>query len=354
MVEQHLDHRRHHHRRGDAVPLGHVEHGRWIEHRHERCRAADRGDRQHTAERRGMEHRRLVQVHVFVGERPPGGDLVEVEHRGAVVDHDALRQPGRPARVHQNDDVVLFRLVGDDRTARRQHRVVLHVVGCVGLTDEHDLLDRRLRAHPVHDRREEPVDEAHGGGGVLQDELQLLGCEPQVQRVDDARAQERGVVQLEVLVTVERHHREAVGRRQPELRTQPGREPQRALHVLRVGGREVAVERRRLVGEVLGGRQQHAVVDEVFHAAMIPREAGHGNGATARGILVECRARRWTRSSPFSARRGTGWWKRASPPTRSWPSTSGASGPRRCRSCSHRRPTWPSRRFRPTASRPSC
>ncbi len=46
------------------------------------------------------------------------------------------------------------------------------------------------------------VDEHHLGAGVPHDVVELLARQPQVERVDDAGAQEGGVVQLEVLVAV--------------------------------------------------------------------------------------------------------------------------------------------------------
>ena len=57
--------------------------------------------------------------------------------------------------------------------------------------------------------------------GVLDDERQLLGGQAQVERVDDAAAEQAGVVELEEGVAVERHYREAVAAVDPELEAMP-------------------------------------------------------------------------------------------------------------------------------------
>ena len=218
------------------------------------------------AHRRGVEHRRLVQVHAALVEAPPHRDVVHVQHLGPLVEQHALRQPGGAARVHEHDRVVLLGLLGHDRLPRREQVLVADVVGHVALADQHHLLDARLRAHGVDERRERGVREADPRPRVAEDELELLGREPKVERVDHPGAEERGVVQLEELVAVERHHREALVAADAELAAQPVREPQHPIDVLAIGRLVRPVEERRLVGQALGGRQQLPVVDELLHA----------------------------------------------------------------------------------------
>ena len=104
------------------------------------------------------------------------------------------------------------------------------------------------------------------GVRVAEDEGELLGGEPKVERVDHPGAEERGVVQLQELVAVEGHDREAVVAADAELAAQPVREPQHPIDVLAVGRLVRPVEERQLVGQTVGGRQQLPVVDELLHA----------------------------------------------------------------------------------------
>ena len=63
-----------------------------------------------------------------------------------------------------------------------------------------------------------------------------FGRQPQVERVHDAGAEERGVVQLEELVAVQRHHREPVAaarRRAPRSAPTARRDPVEVLGVRR-------------------------------------------------------------------------------------------------------------------------
>ena len=52
-------------------------------------------------------------------------------------------------------------------------------------TDHHNMLDTDGLAHLVDDRCEERVRETHGRVGVAEDVLELLGSQPQVERVDE-------------------------------------------------------------------------------------------------------------------------------------------------------------------------
>ena len=106
--------------------------------------------------------------------------------------------------------------------------------------------------------------------GVAEDEVELLGREPQVERVDDARAEEAGVVQLEVLVAVEGHHREPVVALDAELAPQAVGQPQHPVDVLAVRGDVGPVEDGLLRGEPLRHRQQVPVVDQLLHGPLLP------------------------------------------------------------------------------------
>ena len=199
-------------------------------------------------------------------EAPPHPDVVHVQHLGPLVEQHALRQPGGAAGVHEHDRVVLLGLLGHDRVPCGEQVLVADVVGHVALADQHHLLDPRLRAHGVDERRERGVREADPRVRVAEDEGELLGCEPKVERVDHPGAEERGVVQLQELVAVEGHHREAIVTADAELAAEPVREPQHPIDVLAIGRLVRPVEKRRLVGQPVGGRQQLPVVDQLLHA----------------------------------------------------------------------------------------
>src|SRR5581483_11312036 len=133
-----------------------------------------------------------------------------------------------------------------------------------------DVLQARLRPHPVDQRSEEAIDEDHPRARVPEDEGQLLGRQPEVEWVDHTRPQEGGVVQLEELVPVEGHDREPVGSTDPQLRAQAAGQTQHPLHVFAVGGLERPVDGGHLVGRALGRREQLPVVHELLHVGEFP------------------------------------------------------------------------------------
>ena len=92
-----------------------------------------------------------------------------------------------------------------------------------------------------------------------------LGGKPQVERVDDARTEEPGVPQLEEVVVVQGHHREAVALIEAKLIVQGVSEPEHPVRVLGVRRREITIDGGEVVCIPLGGRQQRAVVNEVLH-----------------------------------------------------------------------------------------
>jgi len=77
-----------------------------------------------------------VQIDVALTHAEPGGDLVHVEHEGPIVDDHSLGQPGGPARVHQNGQVVLLGLGRHDGRTRRDQILVGDVVGYVARADQ--------------------------------------------------------------------------------------------------------------------------------------------------------------------------------------------------------------------------
>ena len=103
---------------------------------------------------------------------------------------------------------------GVDGGARLDQVLVAEVVGHVAIADQHDVAEREVGTDVGDVAREvigeHGVDEDHLGAGVGQDCLQLPAGKAQVQRCDDATAEERRVVQLEVLVAVARHDREPI------------------------------------------------------------------------------------------------------------------------------------------------
>ena len=151
------------------------------------------------------------------------------------------------------------------RRAAASRSSYVDVVRRVAATDHHDVLDADRGAHLVDDRREELVGEAHLRAGVGEDVLELLGREPQVQRVDHARAEERGVVALEELVTVERHDREPVAGGRHRGRGDPPTGAPTRSRCSREGRVVVAVEEPDTIGVALHRREQQAVIHELFH-----------------------------------------------------------------------------------------
>ncbi len=105
--------------------------------------------------------------------------------------------------------------------------------------------------------------------GVLDDERQLRRGQAQVERVDDAAAKEAGVVELQELVPVERHDREAVAPAHTELAGHAVDQPTDPVPMLGEGGGEIAVEDRSLGRQAVGRGQQVAVVQQFLHAWII-------------------------------------------------------------------------------------
>ena len=197
-----------------------------------------------------MEHRRLVQVDATFAEADGDRDVVQVQHLGPLGQQRALREPRGAARVHEHDRIVLFGLVGHHRLARAEEVLVLHVVRHVAVSHEHDLahvleVGPRLLQQP----REQPVGEHDLGARVVEDERQLLGGQPQVERVDDAGAEEARVPQLHVAEAVDPEDGEAVVSLDAELRAQRVGEAQDAVTVLSPRAVVIAVVEPHAVGE---------------------------------------------------------------------------------------------------------
>ena len=83
-----------------------------------------------------------MQVDAPVVEADRHADVVEVQQLGALVEQHPLGQACRAAGVHEHGRVVLVGLGRRDGAAGRDEVLVAHVVGCVGVTDEHDVAER--------------------------------------------------------------------------------------------------------------------------------------------------------------------------------------------------------------------
>ena len=170
--------------------------------------------------------------------------MVAVEDLRPLVEKHALGQPGRSARVHQYGRIDLLALVGDHRVRRREQICVGDVVRDIARADQDDLLQPGVGANRVDQPGEERVDETDPRLGITQYIGKFLGCEPEVQRVDDAAAEKRCVVQLEVRRRIERHHGEAVATADPQA-AEPTDQTARPVEVLG--------ERRELAGCCIRG-----------------------------------------------------------------------------------------------------
>ena len=197
-------------------------------------------------------------------------DVVQVQHLGALVEEHPLGQAGGTPGVHEHDRIVLVRFIGHHGASCCQQVLIAHVVGRLAVAYEHHAAQWELIAdlgdvagEVVGEQR---VDERHLGARVGEDELQLLPCQPQVQGVDDAGAQERGVVQLEELVAVGRHHCDAVAAAHAELGPHRIRQAEHAVAVLGEGGVVVAVVEADLRGQAVHGRKEAPVKYEFLHS----------------------------------------------------------------------------------------
>ena len=148
--------------------------------------------------RGGMEHRGLQQVHRVAAPLVDEGDVVGVEQLGPLVEQHPLGHPGGAAGVHEDDRVGLLAF-GRQHRPGVQQLVEGHGVGHVTRTDAHHVLEAGLLADGLDHRAEHCIDEADPGVGVAQHVDQLTGGEAEVEGVDDAASEGRGVVQLQVL-----------------------------------------------------------------------------------------------------------------------------------------------------------
>ena len=144
--------------------------------------------------------------------------------------------PGRAAGVHEDHRVGLIGLRRHDRLAARRA-----APRSARRAERRPSPMSTTRSMPASWRTESTTSansastKTVSGSRVAQDERQLGGTEPQVQRVDDPGAEEAGVVQLEVLVPVSGHDRVPVASVDAELGPQGGAEAQDPLEVLTEG-----------------------------------------------------------------------------------------------------------------------
>ena len=233
------------------------------------------------ASRRGVEHRRLVQVHAVLVEPDRDAGVVQVQHLGPLVEQDALRQSRRATGVHEDHRVGLVGLGRHDRLAALEQLLVAHVVRHVTVADEHDAFDARVVTHRVDDACEQRVDEDRARVRVAQDERQLGRAQPQVERVDDPGAEEAGVVQLEVLVSVAGDDRVAVGSRDAELGPQGRGEAQHPLDVLAERRVVAVVVETDPIGRAVRDGEKQSCEHQLLHGRTVRPRSGPCDSTSA-------------------------------------------------------------------------
>ena len=161
-----------------------------------------------------------------------------MQHRRAVRVRDALRQPGRAARVTHRRRFVLVELRIDPCVRVGAGEQLL-----VRVLDDEDVLDLRAVLELLEQRQQAAVDDHGAVAGVIRDVREVVRVQAQVQRVQDEAAARDPEVRLVVLVMVPAERRDPVAALEAET-LQRDRELPRAPH--RVAVRR-AVEA--LVGE---------------------------------------------------------------------------------------------------------
>ena len=185
-----------------------------------------------------MEHRGDRHVDVVRAEADGVGEAAERRHAVQGVQHDlpmrkehALRVPGGAGGVEGGGHRALVE-GGELEPVRRrlEHRLVVPVDPgargrCLPLAD-HDHLPHRLeiQVNLVEDRQEVLVDDQDPVLRVIQRVEDLLGGEPDVDRVQHRTHHRNGEVRLEVAVAVELHRGHDVAGGDPQA-AEPVREP---------------------------------------------------------------------------------------------------------------------------------
>ena len=198
----------------------------------------------------GVEHRRGGHHHIGVAQAPDVGAHrhQRVQHRRAVrIDH-ALGSPGGAGRVAHRHRVVL--VVLDVVEARGvgglQQRFVVDVLGTdrgPGERKHDDLLEAvQVRELPVQ-RQQDVVDDEEAVLRVGGDPAELVGRQPQVQRVHHAAGSRNAEVALQVRMVVPAQRGHAVAALQAQLE-QRGGQRARARGVF-----AIAVAPQRFVGQ---------------------------------------------------------------------------------------------------------
>ena len=222
-----------------------------VEHRH---------DRQHDVRLADAERARLRR-----GER--------VDHDRAVRVDDALGLARRAARVtHRRRRALVDVPVGEClRVGGRDQILVLDRAGRrLAGTDRDHVLEPDPVAERLHERPQRLVGDQDAIAGMRRDVGEVVGVEPQVERVGDEAADRSAEVGLQVLVVVPGERRDAVTVDEAELVAERERELLRAAGEVGVGVGVPALvgqpARDRLVAEqLLAAPQDRPHVQLVVH-----------------------------------------------------------------------------------------
>ena len=162
-----------------------------------------------------MEHRHDGQDRVGLGDTEPhrvaGCNAERVQHRRAVRVEDALRHPGRAARVTHGRRLVLVELGVAPRVRIGAREQLL-----VAVLDDDHVLDLRAVDEQVEQRLEAPVDDHGAVAGMRRDVREIVRVQSQVERVQDEAAARDAEIRLVMLVVVPAERRDAVAALEPE------------------------------------------------------------------------------------------------------------------------------------------
>ena len=217
-LQHEVQHGRHRQPDGDALFVHQLPRPLRIERPHD-----DGGDAAVDGEGDGrqgadVEHRQRREEAVAVVEVGGGGNGDAAPDAGVVGVDDALRQARGAGGVHDVEHVVVVR--AERRFGRgggvSESRVVVGEVGRLAVGHLQPLGDVGLLAAPVqvgHRVHELVVEDQPRGAAVLQDELQLVGDQPPIQRHHDGADLGEREIRLHELRAVHQEQRHALALR---------------------------------------------------------------------------------------------------------------------------------------------